>query len=96
MACGTPVIISDRVNLHHAVTRHNAGLVVPHDLDSTVGALNAFAAMTAEQRQAMSAAAIDCYRSNFQIEAAATRVLDTIASYVDPQQRSTADLVQAL
>jgi glycosyltransferase involved in cell wall biosynthesis len=81
MACGTPVIISDRVNLYHAVLEHQAGLVVPHDLDSTTGALRQFGLMSDEERGQMSRRALECYQANYEIQAAARRVLDTMASH---------------
>ncbi len=80
MACSTPVIISDRVNLYHAVTHHDAGIVVPPDLDSTISALRQFAAMTPTQRRAMSTAARECYHANYDLDAAARRVLDAMTA----------------
>jgi len=75
MACGTPVIISDRVNLCDAVVRHGAGIVAPHDLDSTIEAIRQFAALTPAQRDAMAAAAVNCYQANYELDAAADRVV---------------------
>jgi glycosyltransferase involved in cell wall biosynthesis len=79
MACGTPVIISDRVNLCDVVLEHGAGLVAPHDLDSTIAALTKFARITDEQRAQMALNAYACYHTHYEIDAAARRVLDSIA-----------------
>ncbi len=81
MACGTPVIISDRVNLYHAVLAHGAGLVGPHDLESTIALLGQFAKMSPGERAQMGHRAYECYHANYEIEAAARRVLNTMAGY---------------
>ena len=83
LACGTPVIISDRVNLYHAVLNHDAGVVVPHDLPSTVGALHRFAALSPDDRAAMSNRAVACFETNFRIETAARRIIDTVGAIVN-------------
>ncbi|WP_420384256.1 glycosyltransferase [Novosphingobium sp.] len=79
MACGTPVIISDRVNLCDTVIEHKAGLVGPHDLASTVSLLRQFARMSPGERAAMSHAATDCYHTHYELDAAARRVVDILA-----------------
>ncbi len=79
MACGTPVIISDRVNLHDVVQSADAGLVSAHDLDSTIGALRAYAALPPERREAMSRNAVACYHSHYELEAAARHMIETVS-----------------
>jgi glycosyltransferase involved in cell wall biosynthesis len=78
LACGTPVLISDRVNLYHAVLDHQAGLVGAHDLDGTVALLRQFAAMPPAERTAMAHAAQACFHAHFELNAAAHNVLDTM------------------
>lgn len=41
MACGVPVIVSDRVNIHHEVVRADAGLVVACDKEEVGAAISA-------------------------------------------------------
>ncbi len=50
MACGTPVVISDRVNLHAEVRRAGAGLVVPCDASATAAAVEHLLANPSEAR----------------------------------------------
>jgi glycosyltransferase involved in cell wall biosynthesis len=98
MACSTPVIISDRVNLYHAVLDHGAGLVAPHDLDSTIAALRQFAALSQKEHADMSRNALDCYRANYDINAAARRVLHSMARHInldsETEHRSTAHVAE--
>ncbi|EGD57214.1 glycosyl transferase, group 1 [Novosphingobium nitrogenifigens DSM 19370] len=75
MACGTPVIVSDKVNLCDEILRQSCGIVVPQDLESTAGALARFAAMSQEERDAMGRAAAQCYAENYEVRAAAARIL---------------------
>jgi glycosyltransferase involved in cell wall biosynthesis len=55
MACGTPVVISDQVNIHHAVRDASAGLVTRCDIDEIAEAMAALLSDEA-RRQAMGAA----------------------------------------
>ncbi len=94
MACATPVIISDRVNLYHAVLDYNAGLVTPHDLVSTIAALQQFARMTPHERDRMAGNALACYNANYKIEAAAQSVLTRMASHIQHKDGRIAPVTQ--
>ena len=91
MACSTPVIISDRVNLYHAILDFGAGVVAPHHLDTTIAAIQQFARMTTEERAAMSRNAYDCYDANFQIDTAARRLLKTMAAKIGQTDADAVD-----
>jgi glycosyltransferase involved in cell wall biosynthesis len=39
MACGTPVVVSDRVNLHSEISKAKAGLVAPCNAEATAAAI---------------------------------------------------------
>ena len=85
MACGTPVIISDKVNLYHNVLDHGAGLVASDDLAGTIASLDRFAAMSPDERATMSRNARECYITHFGLDAAAHRVLDALTRSVSPK-----------
>ena len=71
MACSTPVLISDRVNIWREIDASKAGLVQP---DTEVGArdlVRQFYNLTAEERVQMGTAAHECFLRNFEIQSAA-------------------------
>lgn len=68
MSCAKPVLISDKVNIHHEVSSSGGGLVGPDDQPGTNGLLARFKAMDAAQRAAMGQASRDCFLSKFELK----------------------------
>lgn len=73
MACGLPVVVSDRVNIHGEVGRAGAGLVVPCDPPAIGGAITRILD-DAELAMGLGAAARDLVRRRFTWDAAASRL----------------------
>jgi glycosyltransferase involved in cell wall biosynthesis len=71
MACSTPVLISDKVNIWREIDAARGGFVQPDTVDGACGLIRQFYQMPAEERTQMGAAARKGFLRNFEIEAAA-------------------------
>jgi glycosyltransferase involved in cell wall biosynthesis len=78
LACQTPVLISDKVNIWREVLEDRAGLVESDDFDGTVRLLRGWVTMAAEFRSAMRLSAARCFLSRFEIEMAAQSLIELI------------------
>lgn len=79
MACGVPVLISDKVNIWREVEAAGAGLVDSDTPEGTVRLLRRFLALAPATRKAMAAAAREGYEQQFSADGAArdlTQVLE--------------------
>lgn len=83
MACGTPVLISDKVNIWREVTEAKAGLVEPDTLEGTCNLLRWFAAMTEQERNQMKLDAVQGFTRYFDIENTARDLRTILSSYID-------------
>ena len=70
MACSTPVLISDKVNIWREVVESRAGLVEPDTFEGTRNLIRRFCALSFEQRTAMKRAARQGFLRHFVIEEA--------------------------
>jgi glycosyltransferase involved in cell wall biosynthesis len=68
LACHTPVLISNKVNIWREVQEESAGLVEPDTLDGTTDLLKRWAALPQHQQEAMRTQARRCYERHFDIE----------------------------
>jgi glycosyltransferase involved in cell wall biosynthesis len=75
LACGTPVLISDKVNIWREVEEHSAGLVARDDLAGAISLLSRWTAMGRSERLEMRARAKECFESQFEIERAAKSLI---------------------
>ena len=71
MACSTPVLISNKVNIWREIDASKGGLVQPDTADGTHNLIRQFYRKSAEERAQMSSAAREGFLRNFEIEAAA-------------------------
>ena len=78
LACGTPVLISDKVNIWREIEADKVGWVAPDTLEGTLANLNAWLAAPDAEIKAMSAAAVECFRRRFEIGGAARSLLAVI------------------
>ena len=65
LSCGTPVLISDQVNIHGDISASEAGLVEPDTLEGTVRLLRRWAAMNHAERAQMRTNGMQCWRNRF-------------------------------
>ncbi len=78
LAVGTPVLISDKVNIWREIEADNAGLVAPDTLDGTVSLLERWLALSADARQQMGERARACFTARFEIRRATENLLAVI------------------
>jgi glycosyltransferase involved in cell wall biosynthesis len=70
LACGTPVLISNKVNIWREILEDGAGLVAEDTLAGVNELLARWEAVTPEQRADFSCRARRCFEARFQIDAA--------------------------
>lgn len=67
MACGTPVLISNKVNIWREIEVDGAGLVANDDLAGAIEVLQKWIDMTAEDRQRLNEKTLECFLKRFEI-----------------------------
>lgn len=80
LACGLPVLISNKVNIWREIAGAGAGLVEPDDSAGTQALLEKWMRLPEAGRAGMRAAAGACFSNHFQIQKSAQGILDLIAS----------------
>lgn len=78
MACGTPVLVSDKVSIWREIVAAGAGLAAPDTRAGITRLLGEFLALPAEARRAMGERAIACFEREFGIERATARLLEAV------------------
>lgn len=78
LACGVPVLISDKVNLWREIEADGAGFVAPDTLAGTRALLERWLALPADARAAVSRRARTCFESRFQIDRAAAALVGQV------------------
>lgn len=78
LACGVPVLISNKVNIWREIEKDNAGIVGEDSLAGTCSLLSAWMEMTDEQRRAMRMRAAECFRQRFEIHQAAASLITAL------------------
>jgi glycosyltransferase involved in cell wall biosynthesis len=67
LACGTPVLISNKVNIWREIQAADAGFVEPDDVDGAILLLKRWAATSPSQKLQMRTNAKLCFDANFDI-----------------------------
>ncbi len=75
LACGLPVLISDRINIWREVVGDGAGLVAGDDLPGTRSLLARWYALPGTERLAMGAAARRCFANRYEIRTSTRRLM---------------------
>ena len=79
LACGTPVLISNKVNIWREIEGDGAGYVENDDLAGATSLLNRWFATAPDARIAMAQNARNCFANRFEIERATDSLLNVIA-----------------
>ncbi len=82
LACGTPVLISDQVNIWREISDAGAGLVAADTLDGTFQLLKDWVNLTLEEQNEMRSKARQCFEEHFRVEGAAKNLAETIKSLI--------------
>ena len=78
LACGKPVLISNKVNIWREIEADGAGLVADDTLAGTVSNFEIWLAMNQTEFQAMQARTTACFENHFHVQRAAERLLEII------------------
>lgn len=85
LACGRPVLITDRVNIWRELTKDGAALVETDDESGIERLLQRWLALTDDRRRLMSEAAVKSFRERFEIVHAAQSFSDQLAALLKPE-----------
>jgi len=83
LAVGTPTLISNKVNIWYEIQSGGAGLVQDDTLTGTEALLKTWNALTEDQRSAMSRAALEVFKTHFDICESTKRLVDTIQTHIN-------------
>ena len=83
LACGKPVVISNKVNIWREVEQHGAGIICNDDGESLEATLLAFLAQTDEEKSAMAAKARTCFTDEFWTNNTMPRLLGVLRGAID-------------
>ena len=78
LACGVPVLISDKVNIWREIAADRAGWVAPDTIEGTRSNLQSWLATPADELEAMRSRAVECFEQRFEIGGAARSLLSVI------------------
>jgi glycosyltransferase involved in cell wall biosynthesis len=87
LACGTPALISDKVNIWREIVADGAGLVSPDTVDGAHRMLSDFVRLDDGARTAMRTAARRCFDRNFDFNAVSDRFFKTLSRHVAGRAR---------
>jgi len=82
LACGTPVAISNKVNIWREIAGGNAGWVAADTVEGTVANLNAWLALNTRDQERARLSARQCFSHNFDIKTVVARFHETIMAKV--------------
>ena len=80
MACGTPVLLSDKVNIWREVLAAEAGIVEPDTLEGTLRMIRRFNSLSLEERTRMRASARAGFQRFFDIQTTAMDFAEIVQS----------------
>lgn len=83
LACGTPVAISDQVNIWREIVGHEAGLVAPDTVEGTTDMLRRWTELTDEQRAAMRNRTVNCFQECFDYERSSQVLLSILEKVIE-------------
>jgi glycosyltransferase involved in cell wall biosynthesis len=78
LACGTPVLISNKVNIWREVDRAGAGLVETDDLEGTTRLLQRWHHLNPEEKERMSKNARSCFSSHFDMTTSCRQLFELL------------------
>ena len=82
LACGLPVLISDKVNIWREIAAAEAGIVASDTLDGTTSLFTRWLGMSTERQKHMRGQAKACFESCFEVNRTASGFADILARIV--------------
>lgn len=83
LACGKPVLISNKVNIWREIDEDGAGFIDEDTVQGTINNLEKWLALDSESYTAMSERAKICFKNRFHIQRAAERLLEIIEEHAN-------------
>lgn len=83
LACGRPVLISNKVNIWREIEADGAGIVRDDSLEGTADALRSWLSMPADMRARMRQGARQCFDQRFRVERVAESIVNVISSHLN-------------
>jgi glycosyltransferase involved in cell wall biosynthesis len=81
LSCGTPVLITNRVNIWPDIASDGAGLVAAPGAAGTLELLESWFALDMAKREAMRTRAVDCFARRFDSHSAARVLVETLMEH---------------
>jgi glycosyltransferase involved in cell wall biosynthesis len=96
LACGVPVLISNKVNIYREIAEGGAGLIEDAGLPGAVRLLQRWAALDSESKQSMRSAARRCFERRYEIRCAADSLIQVLESVGKTASSSHGHIVEAI
>jgi glycosyltransferase involved in cell wall biosynthesis len=88
LACGLPVLISDKVNIWREIAADNAGMVASDDAAGATWLLRQWADLAPQDRTRMRKNARTCFQARFEIRAAGRNFLSVLSALASENTQS--------
>jgi glycosyltransferase involved in cell wall biosynthesis len=92
LACGVPVLISNKVNIWREIGDDGVGIVTDDTLSGVVAGLEQWLALSDEQRNSMGTGAAQTFRNRYEITACTNQMVQVIAQGGGPVSRARASV----
>jgi glycosyltransferase involved in cell wall biosynthesis len=92
LACGTPVLLSNKVNIWREVEQDGAGFVANDDLDGTRSLLQSWLALSNDDKQRMKEHARQCFVSRFEISKSTESIIAALTPFLGQAPRISSRL----
>jgi glycosyltransferase involved in cell wall biosynthesis len=83
LACGTPVLISNKVNIWREVTQDGAGLVANDDLEGTQSLLHSWLELSNTDKELMKERARSCFLNRFEIRKSTDSIIAAVTPFLN-------------
>lgn len=78
LACGRPVLISDKVNIWREIKKSGAGIIETDTVEGATALIRRFYSLTPEEQTEMGTAAENCFSEHFLLEKVADDLIDLL------------------
>ncbi|WP_417886300.1 glycosyltransferase [Zunongwangia sp.] len=86
LACGKPVLITDKINIYTEIEEYDAGLVAKDTLESIIEMLQNWISFSKKNQKKMADNALRCYENLFTTEAFTTRIISIKDTYEESRK----------
>jgi len=83
LACGKPVLITDKINIWREILVDKAGIVESDTKEGVKSLIKKWLDFSDAKKKEMGKSAVECYNSNFTVDMAATKMYDALSDIID-------------